>query len=621
MPTPDDPIRTPDDPVFTPRPFEDQWSDIQDKYDDLRIGPLEMPDGTPNIWGQSQSPYGSPYSAHHYTPPNYLAIGNITGLGHELQDIIRTGQRQGQALLQRVDEYGDLPGQLESWREEFEADIAPDRTRLTEAEALIQQFGARLGDIEQFLGPGDSTGPDTGGVPSLQDQIDSIMGDIGGTRSTLTDLIDQYSTSTSAQLQSLISRQASDKEQILEQQLSDKEQILEQQQNLKDYVGGPAPDAGIGGMVRRPDGSWQTGHDAVNPSGLQQQLNDRFLTKQSFEDQMAGNLGELQKLLSDEWGEDIRQLDIGSIREAIAGVGGDLTRLSRDFSGADDEVRTQIEGLGGSLGDVMNRLGEYRESTSDLETDITRQFGEAATARAALGGNISERFGQQDVARELLRSDVAEQFGAQTSARERLRGEIGEQFGQQDVARELLRGDFTQQFSDIADQYGEEFSQAAQARQDQRTESAQARQALRSDVDIARERLTSDINRQFGESATAREALRGESATARERLTGDINRRFSEQETARQQLGSSLSQQWADRLNEQDRQFRDRMTSARSEYDKRLSDLSSNMNYRLIDDNTLGIKSRRSKAFRSGATRSGTGQLGRVDKINTLNIA
>ena len=63
------------------------------------------------------------------------------------------------------------------------------------------------------------------------------------------------------------------------------------------------------------------------------------------------------------------------------------------------------------------------------------------------------------------------------------------------------------------------------------------------------------------------------------------------------------------------------MTSARSEYDKRLSDLSSNMNYRLIDDNTLGIKSRRSKAFRSGATRSGTGQLGRVDKINTLNIA
>ena len=45
------------------------------------------------------------------------------------------------------------------------------------------------------------------------------------------------------------------------------------------------------------------------------------------------------------------------------------------------------------------------------------------------------------------------------------------------------------------------------------------------------------------------------------------------------------------------------------------------MNYRLLGDSALGIRSRRSDAYRSGDVRQGTGQLSRGMRINTLNIA
>ena len=55
-------------------------------------------------------------------------------------------------------------------------------------------------------------------------------------------------------------------------------------------------------------------------------------------------------------------------------------------------------------------------------------------------------------------------------------------------------------------------------------------------------------------------------------------------------------------------------------FDQRLRDLSANMNYKMLDDNATGVQARRSKAFTSGRTSRGTGQLGRSLRLKSLNI-
>ena len=52
----------------------------------------------------------------------------------------------------------------------------------------------------------------------------------------------------------------------------------------------------------------------------------------------------------------------------------------------------------------------------------------------------------------------------------------------------------------------------------------------------------------------------------------------------------------------------------------KLGQIGSLMNYRMIGDSAAGIKMRRSKAYTSGAVNTGTGQLSRSMKLQTLNI-
>tara|TARA_R100001463_G_scaffold37367_2_gene80265 strand:- start:754 stop:1827 length:1074 start_codon:yes stop_codon:yes gene_type:complete len=64
----------------------------------------------------------------------------------------------------------------------------------------------------------------------------------------------------------------------------------------------------------------------------------------------------------------------------------------------------------------------------------------------------------------------------------------------------------------------------------------------------------------------------------------------------------------------------DKITSQGSAFDKRLRDLSANMSYKMLDDSATGVQTRRSKAFQSGKTSKGTGQLGRSLRLKSLNI-
>ena len=57
-----------------------------------------------------------------------------------------------------------------------------------------------------------------------------------------------------------------------------------------------------------------------------------------------------------------------------------------------------------------------------------------------------------------------------------------------------------------------------------------------------------------------------------------------------------------------------------TQYQQQLSQLSPNNNPMKLDNNAMGVASRRSSAFKTGKTRQGTGQLARDMRIKALNI-
>jgi len=57
-----------------------------------------------------------------------------------------------------------------------------------------------------------------------------------------------------------------------------------------------------------------------------------------------------------------------------------------------------------------------------------------------------------------------------------------------------------------------------------------------------------------------------------------------------------------------------------TKYQQQLGQLSPNNNPMKLDNNAMGVTSRRSNAFKTGQTKQGTGQLGRDMRITALNI-
>ena len=111
-------------------------------------------------------------------------------------------------------------------------------------------------------------------------------------------------------------------------------------------------------------------------------------------------------------------------------------------------------------------------------------------------------------------------------------------------------------------------------------------------------------------------------------LTSQINQAKTEGAEAIQDVYASRAEQlgripsdWGEHLRAQEDLLTGRIDRGEEALNERLSQLSASMNYRLLGDSALGIRSRRSDAYRSGDVRQGTGQLSRGMRINTLNIA
>lgn len=84
-------------------------------------------------------------------------------------------------------------------------------------------------------------------------------------------------------------------------------------------------------------------------------------------------------------------------------------------------------------------------------------------------------------------------------------------------------------------------------------------------------------------------------------------------------VNTTLDPKWAKELDQDQDNFNSDTGASNQDFNKQLQNIFSR-NYSTLGDSAQGVKIRRSKAFKEGLTRSGTGQLNRSMKINTLNM-
>ena len=126
-----------------------------------------------------------------------------------------------------------------------------------------------------------------------------------------------------------------------------------------------------------------------------------------------------------------------------------------------------------------------------------------------------------------------------------------------------------------------------------------------------------DLNTQLSDlGVTTESKLKG----LRSDLTTDLQTKYDNITNQFDTRVSNLDKSWRDQLSTQNTQLGARIDTASQTFDKKLADISANMDYRMLGDSAAGVKMRRSKAFSTGKTRKGTGQLSRAMKINSLNI-
>ena len=317
------------------------------------------------------------------------------------------------------------------------------------------------------------------------------------------------------------------------------------------------------GLVNTPTAVGDvTGLDDIIQN-LQTQYSNVSGDVSGLDTRMTQNLDALGSTLRDEFGANIQALDLPSVRAAIEASQGDIGSLTEQFSGLTSELDTLGRDLRAEYGDdILDLSDTFEDRLSGVQSE--------------LGSEIQNVFGYTDQ----LRSGL-----------EGLTSNLGTTSQQLGTLRDSFSDYKTQAESNLSD----------------------VRSAFESEVGDVRGQLTSGLSDLSGQSASARETLasdlRGEAETA----LGDVYK-------TREEAIASLTGDFGQQLQSQEADLSARIAQQDTAFDEKLGKLQATMNYRMLGDSAGGVKMRRSKAYKSGAVSTGTGQLSRTMKLKTLNL-
>ena len=286
----------------------------------------------------------------------------------------------------------------------------------------------------------------------------------------------------------------------------------------------------------------------------------------SFEDQLKalqtqktgiGDVTGLEKYLSDMTSQYDKKSDA---------LSGELTALENLQTSMSEDFQKQFESQGLSIADIQSALSDSQGDISSL----TEQF-------SGLSGDLSQ-----------LETDLMADYGSKI----------------QDLS-DTFDIDFAKVYEDLAAQQ-EDFSQY---QDEAATNLSNVQTALETKLGDQYGELTSGLADL--QSATDQQIL--DVYKSGEEAVSALDTKFSGQ------LGETAAD-FQSQLESQSTSLQDQIAESEAATEEKLGQIGSLMNYRMIGDSAAGIKMRRSKAYKSGAINTGTGQLSRSMKLQTLNL-
>lgn len=288
--------------------------------------------------------------------------------------------------------------------------------------------------------------------------------------------------------------------------------------------------------------------------------------------------------------DDIASLDLSGVLSKIGTVEGDLSQLQADFAGFDNTVDfTSADNIAAIQG-VLDAEG-YAGAISNLDstfsqniTDLTSQLTNLSANVTGTAADVTDLSGQFQTDLQTLQDDLT----ASTSA----------QF-------DSLQSDYNAAVSQLSGLQ----SQLNSANQTAATNLANQKKAFDA-------KLAANAAQQANNFATFSTDVNSQLTNYSE----EQKAKFADVYKTREQAIGELQTEWGSKLQQQEAGLQSKIQATAENLNERLTNISKNMNYRMLGDSAAGIKMRRSKAFTSGRTSKGTGQMNRAMRIQTLNL-
>ena len=286
----------------------------------------------------------------------------------------------------------------------------------------------------------------------------------------------------------------------------------------------------------------------------------------------------------------INSLDLTGVQNDISGVEGDLTKLQGKFSG----LQTQLDNTGAqNLAQIKQVLADegYAAQLTNLDSTFSSNISSLTNKLNTLTTDITGT--QLDV------TNLSGDFQAKL-----------------DSLQTDLTADTTKQFSAIQTDYNEATQQLSQLQGQLNTANQTAATNLANQKKAFDAKMAANMTTQQNNFANL-------STDVNSKLTNyseEQKAKFADVYKTREQAIGELQTDWGNRLQKQEAGLQNKIQATSENLNERLTNISKNMNYRMLGDSAAGIKMRRSKAFTSGRTSKGTGQMNRAMRIQSLNL-
>lgn len=324
--------------------------------------------------------------------------------------------------------------------------------------------------------------------------------------------------------------------------------------------------------------------------------------------------------------KDIKSTDLTGVLDKIAGVKGDLTALQGDFSGLNTSPDfTGAENLA-AIRSVLDAEG-YTDQLTNLDTTYSNKINDLKTTLTNLtGGNqaaiagLQSELGSNRSSITNLSSDLANLVKGNKDLEGKfadLSLDVTDLSGDFDAKLGLLKDDLTAKtgakFADIQSKYDDSIKNLSK---DLSAASASSASNLAAAKKAWQSKLDANMTTQSNNFANLSSDVNSKLNT----FSKEQESKFSDVYQSRERAIDKLSSDWGSQLQKQEKGLSSRIQMTSENLNQRLTDISKNMNYRMLGDSAAGVRMRRSKAFKTGKSTQGTGQLNRSMRIQTLNI-